>query len=139
MMQQKNMSIDELVKISKENYKDIDEDYYNSPQLLHGMVGASIARDVFKIEDDDILNAITYHTTGRANMSLLEKIIYVADYIEPSRDFPGVEFLREISYTNLDEAVIECCESTIKYILSKKLLLHKNTIEARNYLLIKKQ
>ncbi|KIE47282.1 hypothetical protein U732_1212 [Clostridium argentinense CDC 2741] len=135
----KNMNVDELIRISKENNHEIDEDYYSSPQLLHGVVGAYIAKNTFDIKDSDILNAITYHTTGRANMCLLEKIIYVADYIEPSRNFQGVESLRELAYKNLDEAVIECCENTIKYILSKKLLLHKNTIEARNYLLIQKQ
>lgn len=134
----KNMNIDELIRISKENNHEIDEDYYNSPQLLHGVVGAYIAKNTFGIEDGDILDAIIYHTTGRANMCLLEKIIYVSDYIEASRNFQGVESLREIAYKDLDEAVIECSENTIRYILSKKLLLHKNTIEARNYLLIQR-
>ncbi len=61
----------------------------NNPQLLHALAAAIIAKEEMKIEDEDILNSVIYHTTGREDMSLLEKIIYIADYIEPSRDFPG--------------------------------------------------
>ena len=65
------------------------------PEILHGPVGAWIAENEFHITNEDILNAIRYHTTGRANMSKLEKIIYIADMIEPNRKFDGVEELRE--------------------------------------------
>ena len=63
-------------------------------ELWHGPVGAIIARDEFDITDEDTLNAIRFHTTGRAGMSLLEKLIYVSDMIEPGRDFPGVEHIK---------------------------------------------
>ena len=70
-------------------------------------------------------------------MSSLEKIIYLADYIEPCRDFPGVEALRRESFINLDSAMLMSLENTIRYILDKGQLLHTNTIEARNYFLLK--
>ena len=115
----------------------LDEIYLHNPSILHGLVGSIIAREVMGIKDEDILSAIRYHTTGRKNMSILEKIIYIADYIEPLRKFNGVEELRSLSKMNLDEAVIQSLENTIKYVISQNGLLHTDTIDARNYLLIK--
>ena len=70
-------------------------------ELWHGPVGAMIARKEFGVTDEDMLNAIRFHTTGRAGMSPLEKLIYIADMIEPGRDFPGVETLRELAEENI--------------------------------------
>ena len=104
--------------------------------IIHADVGVCIAKHTMEVEDEDTLNAIAYHTTGRNNMSLLEKIIYLADYIEPLRDFPGVEEVREIAYKeNLDKALLLSLNNTIKHIIEKGQLLHINTVEARNYLL----
>jgi len=75
--------------------------------------------------------------TGRKNMSTLEKIIYIADYIEPLRKFNGVDELRTLSTVNLDTAVLKSLEETIKYVISRSELLHLDTIDARNYILIK--
>ena len=68
-------------------------------------------------------------------MTLLEKIVYIADYIEPNRDFPGVEKLREITFHNLDKGVLQGFDNTIKFVIDRKEILHLKTIEARNYLL----
>lgn len=106
----------------------------NAPHLLHGLAGAIIAKEKMGIEDNDILNAAIFHTTGKEDMTLLEKIIYIADYIEPSRDFKGVEELREITFKNLDEGLLKAFDNTIKFIIDKGLLIHQRTIEARNYL-----
>jgi predicted HD superfamily hydrolase involved in NAD metabolism len=104
--------------------------------ILHAPVGACLAKTIMGVEDEDILNAIIYHTTGRKNMSLLEKIIYLADYIEPHRNFPGVDEVREVAYKeDLDKALLISLNKTIKYIIEKGQLLHINTVEARNYLL----
>ncbi|MPN28243.1 hypothetical protein SDC9_175684 [bioreactor metagenome] len=84
--------------------------------------------------DNDILNAVSYHTTGRSNMSQLEKIIYLADAIEPNREYPGVDELRKAAFVNLDEACILSLSRTIDYVKSQNLFLDEDTIEARDYL-----
>jgi len=134
----KNMKDSELIKMASGHGVPIDEIYTNNPSILHGLVGSIIAREIMKIKDDDILMAIRYHTTGRKNMSILEKIIYIADYIEPLRKFSGVEELRSLSKINLDAAIMQSLENTIKFVISQKGLLHIDTVEARNYLLSKR-
>ena len=131
----KNMKDDQLIKVASEHEVQDDEIYIQNPSILHGLVGSIIAREVMDIQDEDILAAIRYHTTGRKNMSILEKIIYIADYIEPLRVFKGVEELRPLSYIDLDAAVIQSLENTIIYVISRSELLHIDTVEARNYLL----
>ncbi|KYH28553.1 putative nicotinate-nucleotide adenylyltransferase [Clostridium thermopalmarium DSM 5974] len=127
---------EEMLNICEKYGYNIDEVSRNFPNILHGHAGAYIANNVMGIEDKDVLNAIAYHTTGRKNMSLLEKIIYIADYIEPLRDFNGVEEIRKIVYDGkLHEALIMSFNNTIKYILDRNALLHKDTIDARNYML----
>lgn len=133
----KNMKDAELIKVASAHEIQLDEVYLHNPSILHGFVGSILAREVMGIEDEDILSAIRYHTTGRRNMSILEKIIYIADYIEPLRKFDGVEELRNLVDMDLDEAVIQSLENTIKYVISQKGLLHIDTVEARNYLLSK--
>ena len=105
--------------------------------LLHGAIGAEIAKREFRIEDIDILNAIKYHTTGRENMTQLEKIIYIADYIEPYRNFPGIDDIRKLAYENLDLTLLKAMDNTIKHIIDKGDYIHPDTIYARNYLVNK--
>ena len=107
----------------------------HSTHLLHSFVGAELAKEEFDIHDLDILNAIRFHTTGRENMSDLEKIIFVADLIEPSRNFPGVEKLRNLALSNLDKATLMALDHTIGYVISKGEPLHELTVLARNYLI----
>ena len=76
-------------------------------ELVHGRVGAYIAKYEYGVKDEEILSAITYHTTGKENMSKIEKIIYLADFIEPNRDYPNVDILRTIAYAgDLDKALL---------------------------------
>ena len=114
----------------------LDVAMMHNEELIHAYLGAELARREYKIEDENILNAIRYHTTGRVNMSLLEKIIYIADYIEPLRTTPNVENVREVAYRNIDEAIVMAMDSTIRFLLEKKQLISPDTIEARNYLII---
>ena len=102
-------------------------------KLLHSKTGAAIARDVFGV-DDEIYSAIWYHTTGHANMTLLEKIIYLADYIEPSRDFPGVDRLRETVYQDLDAGLLLALEMTVEEMTAMGNPVHHATLEARDAL-----
>ncbi len=92
-----------------------------SPYLLHGKVGAVLARENYEVEDQEILDAITYHTTGRPAMGLLEKIIFTADYIEPFRKpLPGMDEVRRLAYSDLDQAVLMILESTLNYLEETK-------------------
>jgi predicted HD superfamily hydrolase involved in NAD metabolism len=114
---------------------DIELDYVlrNQTSLLHGYLGRIVAREKFGIEDEEVLNAIANHTMGRPAMSTVEKIVFLADYIEPHRFYPGVEELRELAYKDPDCAVVVAVDTTIKKILSKRELLHTRIIETRNY------
>lgn len=107
------------------------------PALLHGPLAARLAMTEFDIKDPEVLDAIYYHTTGRANMSLLEKIIYVADFIEPNRCFDGVDDVRRLAYEDIDRAALAEADRTIALSVERGHYLHSDTVEARNYLLIK--
>ena len=103
-------------------------------EILHGPVGAWIAKTEFKIDDEEILNSIRFHTTGRANMTNFEKIIYVADMIEPNRKFDGVEQLRTLSKTNLDEAFRACVMHTLSFLIASEQAIYPVSIECYNSL-----
>lgn len=134
----KHMSNDEILSMARKNQILIDEVSELNPQLLHGNIAAVIAKDVMGIYDEEVLNAVACHTTGKKDMNLLEKIVYIADYIEPLRNFPGVEILREEAFTNLDTALLDAFNNTIKIVIDRGQLLHVNTISGRNYLVFKK-
>ncbi len=102
-------------------------------KLLHAKTGAGIAAAVFGT-DEEITNAIRWHTTGRGGMTLLEKVIYLADYIEPTRDFPGVEELRRVCYEDLDAGLLLGLEMTIREMESRNAPIHPKTLEARGAL-----
>lgn len=107
--------------------------------LIHAPLGAAVAREVFHITDSEILTAITRHTVGGADMSILDKIIYIADMIEPNRDFDGVEEYRSLAFEDLDKAVLKALENSIVSNVKKGRLLHPDTLIARNEMLMKKQ
>lgn len=134
---QKCLKDEDLIKKALEYNIELDKIQLKFPQLLHGPVGAIYCKRQFNIKDEDIFNAVYYHTTGRENMSLIEKIIYIADIIEENREyFKGLEKLRKKAYKDLDEALIMSADSTIKYIIKKGFLIHPLTIEFRNSLLL---
>ncbi len=117
----------------KYNFK-LDDVLQKQPDLAHSFLGYYVAKDVYNIQDEDILNSIKYHTTGRENMSSLEKIIYIADYIEPTRVyFEGVDMARELAYKDLDKAMAYILNSTIEFNSKKGRLIHPLSIEAYNY------
>lgn len=102
------------------------------PKLLHGPVGALFASLYYGIKDKNIAEAIRTHTIGEANMTLLQKIIFLADIIEPERNFEGVEQLRDEAYRNIDNALLLAAELSIRSVLDRGLLLHPKTVEMRN-------
>ncbi len=107
-----------------------------SHKLLHAISGAVAAQTRFGVVDREILDAIRYHTTARANMSLLEKVIYLADFVSADRDYEGVEKLRVRAYQDLNGTLIECLAYTICELSEKQHLIHPDTFEAYNNLLL---
>ena len=105
---------------------------YNNA-IWHGLVGASFVERELGITDAEILHAIRVHTTGAAKMSLLDKIIYVADYIEPGRDFPGVQDARAIAWADLDEAVAFETKHTLAHLLAQEQKIYPKKNEKKNY------
>lgn len=101
-------------------------------EILHGPVGAYIAQTEFHIEDEDLLNAIRFHTTGRAGMSQLEKIVFIADMIEPNRRFDGVEALRTIARQDLEEALRACIQHSLAFLIATRQPIFPQSIECYN-------
>ncbi|MBR5471693.1 MAG: bis(5'-nucleosyl)-tetraphosphatase (symmetrical) YqeK [Oscillibacter sp.] len=129
----KRLSMEEQLVLCAKYGIELDELEQKALKLLHSKTGAAIARDVFGV-DEEIYSAIWYHTTGHAGMTLLEKIIYLADYIEPTRDFPGVDALREACYEDLDKGLLMGLEMTIEEMTNMGNPVHHATIAARDAL-----
>lgn len=112
---------------------DISNDYLAySVKLWHAPAGAAYVQENYGIDDREVLNAMAFHTTGRKSMTDLEKIIFLADYIEPGRDFPGVDEVREVAGRSLDEAVFQELQRTIIHLLNKRQRVYPETFEAYN-------
>lgn len=126
--------MDEQLALCKKYHIPLDELERKALKLLHSKTGAAIARDVFAV-DDDVYSAILYHTTGKPDMTLLEKIIYLADYIEHTRDFPGVEALRRTVYEDLDRGLLMGLTMTIDEMEEMGNPVHHMTRDARDYLM----
>ena len=109
-----------------------DDGELSNEKLLHSKTGAYFARDLFGIEED-VFSAILWHTTGKPDMSLLEKIIYLADYIEPTRDFPGVDDLRKTVYSDLNAGMAMGLKMGLEELRSLGISPHKNSLDAYAY------
>ena len=112
---------------------DLKAKYRDNINLAHGPLAALMLQAEFSIDDEDIKNAITYHTTGRKAMSTLEKIILIADGCEPSRKYPGVDLLRKLALASLDGALLFALESTNNFVRRMGLKEDQDTLEAITY------
>ncbi len=124
----------QLAYLEKRRYKLGAEDRM-APQIYHQITGALFAAEKFGIKDISILDAIKCHTTGRVNMNMLDKILFLADSIEPARSYEGVELMRKTAETDLDQAVLMNFDRSITYIVNKGFFLHPQTVAARNWML----
>ncbi len=115
-----------------ESHGIILSDTQKLPQVIHAFSGALSARLLFSVSDE-VYNAIRWHTTARSGMSLLEKIIWLADMCEEGRDFPGVEKIRSLIFSDLSRALVLGFDTTIGFLIKKKQKIDINMIEARNY------
>lgn len=129
----KYLTLDEQLAVCEQYGVILDDMERGAVKLLHSKTGAAIAKYVFG-EAEEICQAICWHTTGKAEMSLLEKILYIADYMEPTRDFDGVERLRELAYQDLDAAVLLGTEMSVEEMTQYGNSIHPNTLAARDYL-----
>ena len=110
----------------------LDENIIGRPNLSHSKVACEMMKRDFGIEDEEILAAVAFHTTGRAGMSLLEKIVFLADAIEPARDYPGVEEIRKATELGIDEGCLCSLENTIEHVKEQGRYMDPDTIEARD-------
>lgn len=130
----RDLSIEEMLKICNKYNIEYDDTMLH-PALLHASVGAEIAKIHYGINDPDIISAIRFHTVAKEDMTIMEKIVFIADYIEPGRSYPEADIVREISEHNIDKAVLTILNQTINYLILKGSLIHINAVNARNFLI----
>ena len=105
------------LKMAEKHHLEISELERKNPFMLHAKLGAFLAKKKYDIEEKEILDAIRWHTTGRPQMRLLDKIVYIADYIEPKRDkAPNLAVIRQMAFTNLDDALLKILTDTLGYL-----------------------
>ena len=115
-----------------ENKVELSEYELDVAKLYHAISGSIFAEKELGITDKDMLNAIRYHTTGRKGMSLLEKVVFIADFISAERDYNGVDIMREKAKRSLDEAIVEGLGFTIKDLITRNMIVHPDTVLAFN-------
>lgn len=128
----RELSNEQILDACAKNNIPVDSICKMDPKLLHGPVGTVVAKEEYGIEDEEILSAIYCHTTGGKDMSMLDKIIFLADYIEPGRDFSGVDKVRQAVYEGLDKGMVVSLVSIIKHLLKKRGLIQADTIDTWN-------
>lgn len=133
----KELSKEEKIKYAEEKGLQIDEAEYAHPNLLHGKIAGDMAKKMFGFSDD-MVQAIAFHTTGKANMSMLDKILYVADATGDDRSWEDVKHVKDLADKNIDEAVMYLFNMEIKDRVEKNKIIHANTIFGRNYMLLHK-
>lgn len=127
----KQVPVEEYIKVIKT--KNFDQDLLNwSRAIWHGIVGTYFIQHDLRIDDPEIIQAVNRHTTADVEMTTLDKIVYLADYIEPGRDFPGVEEARKITYKNLDAGVGYQLAHTLEYLIEHRSKIYPRTLEAYN-------
>lgn len=117
-----------------DNNIEISDIEYNSPYLLHSKLGAFYAKTKYGITDNDICSAITYHTTGKPDMSLLDKIIFIADYIEPYRNKAGnLSEIRSLAFIDIDKSIKVVLHDTIEYLKKSGKPIDRTTVDTYNF------
>lgn len=119
----------------KKKYNLKREEVFEDFTLSHAILGVYVAMEIYGVYDPEILDAIRWHTTGKEDMTLLEKIIFIADFTEPGRDFKESALVRNQTLKDLDKGILLCLDVTIKYLIEKHVIINIETLKARNYLL----
>lgn len=125
---------DKKIRLCRKYHLDVSSVELQNPSLLHAKLGAFMAKKKYHVEDYEVLCAIKSHTTGKPAMTLLEKIIYIADYIEPGREeLPGMSEVRWLAFHNIDECLYKMLEGSLKYLKSRKLPIDEMTEKTYRY------
>lgn len=125
---------EDMVKLCHKHNVEVTAFEEKATYLLHAKVGAILAKKDYGIKDEEILSSITYHTTGNADMSPLEKVIFVADYIEPNRkELPNLANIRQMAFIDIDKAIYLIAHDTIDYLKETNRPIDETTIETMNY------
>lgn len=132
----KNTSADEQLKLFSEFGIILSDVEKTSPKLWHALSGSVFIKEKLGIDDEEIIKAVRYHTTGKPDMNLLEKILFVADFTSEDRDYPDVGVIRNLSEKSLEEAMIYGLNYTIRDLCERNFAVHPDTVDAYNYLLI---
>ncbi|MBO4902562.1 MAG: bis(5'-nucleosyl)-tetraphosphatase (symmetrical) YqeK [Lachnospiraceae bacterium] len=136
----KYMSGDELIKNCERYNIEITEAEKRNPSLLHAKVGAVIAAKKYHVHDKEIFNAILHHTTGSPDMTLLDKIIFVADYIEPNREpLPDIDEIRKQAFMNIDRALVMILKATLAYLRHMETEIDETTQKTHDFFVSKLQ
>ncbi len=135
----KNTPDSELLQYFERNGIMLTETERASRKTWHAMTGADFLRRELHVTDEDILSAVRWHTTGRAGMTLLDKVLFVADFISADRDYPGVERMREKAYVSLEDAMLEGLQFTINELVENAWPVHEDSIRAYNELVINRK
>ena len=135
----KDYSVENLKKLINKYHIRLDEVEEKIPKIWHAYVGAELAREIFQIDDEEMLDAIRYHSTASDKLSLIGKIIYIADKIEPDRGAKKIKKLWELLKQDIDSAMLELINQELNYLISKNLIIHPDTLFARNKILINRK
>lgn len=127
-------SSEEQVELCKKYKIELSEAELQVLPLIHAKLGAYLAKEKYKVDNERVINAILYHTTGRPNMTMLDKIIYLSDYIEPGRKMiPGLTEVRKEAFTDIDHAVSLCAKNTLEYLKWQKRPIDPMTAKTYEY------
>lgn len=135
----KNTPDSELLQYFERNGIMLTETERASRKTWHAMAGADFLRRELHVTDEDILSAVRWHTTGRAGMTLLDKVLFIADFISADRDYPGVGRMREKAYVSLEDAMLEGLQFTINELVENAWPVHEDSIRAYNELVINRK
>jgi len=127
---------EEFIEVIKKHHLDPELLNYNNA-IWHGIVGAEIVKDELGIYDEDVLNAIRRHTVGAANMTQIDKCVFVADFIEPRRDFPGIDQARDYAVKSLDAAVAYELKHSVQHLVDKNRTIYPATFDSYNFWIAK--
>jgi len=133
----KDIDNKDIIDTARKYSVELDEFMIKNPKIIHGPLGAKILQSDEHINDEEILSAVALHTIGSTDMNTLDKIIYIADLTEITRKYEKVKEIRDISYQNLNEALKLTLKHSMLHVLSKGLVIHPNSLNAYNRLLIK--
>lgn len=134
----KNESEQTQLQIIENNGIILTQAEKHNPNLWHAISGAAYLKSELRFEDAEFIAAVRYHTTGRAGMSLFEKIIYIADFISPERDYPDADVMRSLAQISLDEAALYSLKSALKRLPERNLVVHTDSVEFYNELIIQR-